>query len=243
MNDDTITIKKSAIEAAIARAVEEVLNGAQPALSAPVETPPTASPEAPPAAESAPPPAEPPPVATTTPPADAPPSEAAPAPTVAETPAPSPAPAEAPIQAPAANPDPTPQTEPPAAATAVEPVVDAPPAVAAPKPSMEAKAFLAMMADTFEQHPEKWSQGAFARNKDSVPVDATSPDAVSWSANGFLERATGLPDGVLNEEQSRLAYDLFIGAINESFSHREMVRVNDYEGREAVIACARLAAK
>jgi hypothetical protein len=122
------------------------------------------------------------------------------------------------------------------------PVVEAPPVAEAPKPtSMDAKAFLAQMADAFEQSPEKWSQGAFARNKDQVAVEPTSPDAVSFSANGYLERATG--DGTLNEEQSKLAYDLFIGAINESFSHREMVRVNDYEGREAVIACARLAAQ
>lgn len=105
---------------------------------------------------------------------------------------------------------------------------------------MEAKQFLAAMANLFETSPERWTHGAFARDRKNAAVVSTADNAYSFSANGFIERSVA--EGLLDDVQRARAYDLFIGQCRMLFT-KTMVEVNDIEGREAVIRCARGAAK
>jgi hypothetical protein len=48
---------------------------------------------------------------------------------------------------------------------------------------------LAAIADEIEQHPERWTQGAYARDKDGTDVGLDrSADAVCWCALGLTFR-------------------------------------------------------
>ena len=107
---------------------------------------------------------------------------------------------------------------------------------------MDAKQLLAAMADLFERDEGlRWTHGALARDAGNSAVDQMAPNAFSFSVNGFIERATA--EGLVSAEENARAYDLFVGACWSQYHHREIVRLNDHEGRLAVIRCAREAAK
>lgn len=106
---------------------------------------------------------------------------------------------------------------------------------------MDPKDLLTAMADLFAQHPERWTHGAFARNEVNMAVDHLAPDAFSFNCLGFLDRA--FREGLVDELQSGIAHDLFVGACAQLYHDRDLTKMNDHQGREAVIACARLAGR
>jgi hypothetical protein len=101
---------------------------------------------------------------------------------------------------------------------------------------------LAEMALFFERDDGlRWTHGAMARDKGNMAVDVLADNAFSFSANGFLERIHA--EGTISPKVQEQAYDLLIGAVFEKFAHRDLSRVNDHEGRQAIIDCARKAAR
>jgi hypothetical protein len=106
---------------------------------------------------------------------------------------------------------------------------------------MEAKHFLAEAARVFEETPERWTHGAFARDQQGAAVDTLAHEAFSFSVNGFFERAVG--EGLISEGERAQAWDLFLGAVLNRHGIREAVTVNDHHGREAIVSCLKQAAQ
>ena len=54
--------------------------------------------------------------------------------------------------------------------------------------SKAARAILHKLADELLKHPDHWTQGYYARNKNGSHVSEASPDAVYWCLEGLLTR-------------------------------------------------------
>jgi hypothetical protein len=50
---------------------------------------------------------------------------------------------------------------------------------------------LLAIADEIEQHPERWTQAAYAKNARGDSVWANDPKATCWCTLGFIERDLG----------------------------------------------------
>lgn len=70
------------------------------------------------------------------------------------------------------------------------------------------KKLLLHVADFFEKHPERWTKGESARDKDGVGVDMSADSAHRFCTLGALERFGNLPAAAdaattLNAEMDR----------------------------------------
>lgn len=50
------------------------------------------------------------------------------------------------------------------------------------------RAICAKIAAEITEHPERWTQGFYARNASAQPLDARNPNAVCWCTLGFIDR-------------------------------------------------------
>jgi hypothetical protein len=106
---------------------------------------------------------------------------------------------------------------------------------------MDAKALLAEMARIFEEKPQHWTQGAFARDAANEAVDPLSEEAFSFSINGFIVRCAG--EMILSLEEAGRCYSLICDAIFARFHHRSIVALNDSTDLATVVSVLREAAK
>jgi hypothetical protein len=111
------------------------------------------------------------------------------------------------------------------------------------KKKLSAREALLAMAQVFTDYPERHCKGKLARDEAGAAVDVTSPSPYSFCAMGFLRRL--LVEGLINEaELARARKHLNNVALFRTAGG--FVRVNDQQGREAIVnlacgAAARLA--
>ena len=97
---------------------------------------------------------------------------------------------------------------------------------------LNAKQALLAAAQVFEDYPERWTSNADARDKYGLGVHSQSADAFCFCGTGII---------------SRMEYEGLITGkdlINiNNLCNFSIVVINDYQGREAIIAAFREAAK
>jgi hypothetical protein len=91
------------------------------------------------------------------------------------------------------------------------------------KPEETVAGRLAAIAAEIREHPERWTQDAFARTSEGDVVTSDDPDAVCWCAGGLIARAM---DG---GHALSLAWHAFAGATGRSTP----MAFNDTHGRTA----------
>lgn len=95
---------------------------------------------------------------------------------------------------------------------------------------------LLAMAQVFEDYPDRWTKGTYARTAKGTPVDSWSRNAHAFCAEGFLARAQA--EGLADRFEVNQAHAF----LKHYAGDKGVAYVNDNKGREAIIALARKAA-
>lgn len=83
--------------------------------------------------------------------------------------------------------------------------------------------------------PERWTQGASARNAAGEPIDVHSEDATCFCAVGAFYRV-GFPDGNTADPVQDDVYWKARGLVDRLLpGTKSIIAVNDLDGREAVL--------
>ena len=61
--------------------------------------------------------------------------------------------------------------------------------------TMDARDVGRVIAAELREHPERWTQGKFARNAQGLEVDYNSEQATCWCLYGFIRRLLNIPPG------------------------------------------------
>lgn len=80
--------------------------------------------------------------------------------------------------------------------------------------------------------PERWTQGAYARDAAGVPVDDSAETAICWCASGALFKFSSLPGA----DRARSAVASIVGPIpdfNDHHTHAEVLAAFD----KAIASC------